>query len=604
MAKNKIETEETNNENTAVATVDAKDATTDARRAELVSASHAEPLKQVQGDGGADNKETVVENKKKSKDNKEVVTVEKKDSSEKGVSITPLQENEIDDKKEKKEKELSPKQLAKKLEQEKLAKKKLAKEIKNKFAIENDLELKRKQITDTKNYYQRIIKNAVILFVGVGLALATFVIGALDFLNPYLAIAIAAPIIGWTVYNIVKSILTLPKLKSAYELRKMMIIEAAQKAHNDKNKKIIEAYKAEKIRIKKLKRLPYKILNYVNLLISLFSVIFFFFILDIGIAPTALVLFGLFTVTYFVVGLAMFVVAYMISENKQRTTMLQLAEEKNRLLFEEKLRSEEAVRIKLEKERRRYEEEERLRKEEAIRRQLEEAEKARLEEELKVLEAEKARIKEERAERLRIEAEEREKARQNMIKESRFLRQDYLPPAPTRAEIAKDIETLRNEFDKNLLEEVGNKFDGLDISGIEEFSNKNKIKEEYSAGITFPDVDNSDAGVNKEIDNSLLQIEQKDEEKDFLTDFDTADIEEAKTKIFENARKEKIKKNIKPNTDDEITTKELVNEVKRQVVKPTKPATVNNKTAGSSEGNGKNVSGKSFMVIKQMLKDN
>jgi hypothetical protein len=37
-----------------------------------------------------------------------------------------------------------------------------------------------------------------------------------------------------------------------------------------------------------------------------------------------------------------------------------------------------------------------------------------------------------------------------------------------------------------------------------------------------------------------------------------------------------------------------VKEVKRQAVKP---------TSSSDSGNGKNVSGKSFMVIKQMLKD-
>lgn len=484
----------------------------------------------------------------------------------------------------------------------KLQRKQQLKEQRNKFAIENDFDLQRKQLLENRRVRKSFVVNGVILLVGVGLALFLASI-----IHTYF-VGLAIPVLGITVYKIVREFLGLSKLKSAYELRKMLIIEQARKVHNEKNKQIIEAYKAEKQRIKSLKRLPYRILNYVSFLISMFSIIFFFFILDIGIAPTALVLFGLFTVTYFITGILMMVVFYMISENKQRESKLKLEEEKNRLLFEERIRNEEVVRVKLEKERRKYEEEERLRIEEQIRRAKEEEEKARLEAEIKVIEDEKARIKAEEKERKLKEREEREKAKQNMIKDSRFMRQDYLPPAPSRAEIAKDIEVLRNEFDKNLLDEIGNRFDDLNISGIEYFSNKEKIKEEYAAGMTFPDVDLSDEGLEIEIDNSLLQTAKKEtvRETDVLTDFDTADIEEAKTKIFENAKRLKTQKS-QIDTDDEITTKDLVKEVARKMSSPTtvkKNEPAKPTSSNESSSNGKNVSGKSFMVIKQMLKDN
>ena len=553
--------------------------------------------------------------------NTELATTET--AKDETVATTEQKNTEIaKNDKDKKEKELTPEQLAQKLEAEKLAQKKAYKEQKNKFAIENDIELRKKQLIETQNLKKKIIVNGgvgLVGLIGVGVVLLLGI-------PPYFA-ALVLPAWAFAGLNIFKSIKTLPKLQSAHELRIMIIIDQARKAHDDKNKQILEAYKAEKQRIKSLKRLPYKILNYVSFFITMFTIILLFFIFDVGITATALVLFAFFTITYFLVGVVMIAVAYMISENKQRESMLRLEEEKNRLLLEERLRSEEVVRVKLEKERKRYEEEERLRIEEQIRAAKEEAERlVREEEERLLIEEERlqieeaARVKAEiKAEKVRKKAEvaaEKERVRQNMIKESKFMRQqEKLPPPPTKAEIAKDIEVIRNEFDKKMLEEISTRFDGLNISGIEEFiADKDKITKEYAAGITFPDVDLSDAGLEKEMDNSSILTVAKDKEEPTITDFDTTDIEEAKTLVFKNARKMAAKAE-----DDDFTTEDLVKEVNRTVTQmqtpqtQTQTQTQTQKTQTPKEPAaaapaeeapaGKPVSGKGFMMIKQMLKD-
>jgi hypothetical protein len=559
--------------------------------------------KKVNGNNGNDSK-------KKNGQSTEVVaktdatvalTVDNKSNSDNksdAIELKKDQEVEVqtEPQKGKKEKELTPEQIAKKLEDEKLERKRLYKEQKNKFAIENDLELRKKQIIENRRLRKSLINNGTIFLLGTGTA-----VGLMLMISPFLA-AIALPIWGLTIFNTVKTVKTFPKLKSAYELKIMLIIEQARKTHEERNKQIIEAYKAEKQRIKSLKRLPYKILNYISFFTSMFIIIFFFFILNIGIAATALVLFAAFTVTYFLIGVLMIGVAYMVSENKQREAMLKLEEEKNRLLIEEKIRSEEAVRIKLERERRKYEEEERLRLEEQIRRQKEEEERLRAEEELRLLKEEEERLRVEEEERIRKEEEEKELKKQNMIKESKFIRMDYLPPPPTKAEIAKDVEVIRNEFDRKMLDELSTKFDELDMSGIEEFGDKERIKTEYASGITFPDVDLSDEGVEKEIDNTLLQTVKKEEDTNFLTNFNTTDIEEAKTLIFKNARIEKDKQQkttAKSNDDDEITTQDLLKEVSKKVVNKGVTTVEETETTGKTA----NVSGKSFLAIKQMLKD-
>jgi hypothetical protein len=428
------------------------------------------------------------------------------------------------DKKPTKEKVLSEKEQAKKLEKERAArrlelKKKQYEQI---FSNEKDLVIKQKQ--EKKNIRKSFIISGLLLLSVVGLPFG--------------------------FYKLVKNIKRKKLINNPYKLRTLIIIEDATKKHNLKNDKILEAYKKEKKRIKTLKRLPYKILNSVTFLLSMFSIILFFFVLDVGIEPTALIIFGVFTLSYFVIGLLMHLVFYMLSENKERELMLKLESEKNRLLAEEKLKNEDIIRNKIEKERRRCEEEERLRIEEAIR-----AKKEQAELEIKMAEEQKLMAM--------ITAE-----KQKLLKQ-RLMPQELLPP-PTQAELAQETETLKNEFDRNTLKEIEEHFGIPNISGIEDFTDANKIKDEYSAGAIFPDEDISANAINMEIDNMMFDIVQNDTEPiNDITNFDITDIEEAKTLIFEKAKK---KAQDTPKTLDK-------------------------------EDKEKSVSGKSFMVIKQMLKD-
>jgi predicted membrane channel-forming protein YqfA (hemolysin III family) len=455
--------------------------------------------------------------------------------------------------KEKKEKVLSPKELEKKLASEKIARRKELREQRNKTIFEIEPELTKKRFTETQRIRKKIIINGIIFLVGAGAVVFLLTINTLYALG-------AIPIFAITIFNIIKSIKELKKLKNPYEIKKILILEQAKKAHNDKNTAIMSAYKEEKKRIKMLKRLPYKMLNGSAFLFSMFTIILFFFVLNIGIEATALILFCVFTVTYFLVGLIMIGVFYLVSENKQRIMMLQLEEEKNRLLLEEKLKSEAAIRNKLETERRKYEEEERLRIEEVIRAKREaEENQARIEEEQRLMEI-------------------AENDRRNLIAESKLLKHDLLP-SRTKAEIAKETEVIKNEFDKKILSEIGSYINDMEIGGIEDILDKEKINTEYSLGAILPDIDISDELLDTELNNSIMHTLKKEQNiyDDSLTDFDTTDIEEAKTLIFEKAVKKSEMNHVTENINKENTS--------------------------TSPSKGKPVSGKSFMVIKQMLKD-
>ncbi|MDR0926888.1 MAG: hypothetical protein LBO69_03875 [Ignavibacteria bacterium] len=467
-------------------------------------------------------------------------TADSKDKKSKDVKET----------KEKKEKVLTPKQLEKKLAQEKLERKKQNRLIKYKLLFETDEELNRRQFTEKRDNKKKIIINAIVLLVGLGVAV--FLMSIMQIL-----VAIAIPFAIVTLFNIVRSILMLRKLKNPYELRKILILEKAKKAHKDRNQKILEAYKAEKRRIKMLKNLPYKILNGMAFIISMFTIILFFFVLDIGIEKTALILFGMFFVTYFVVGLLMLAVFYLVSENKQRLLMFKLEEEKNKLLLAEKLRNEESVRNKLANERRRYEEEERLRIEEQIRVAQEEEEQ---------------RLKFEEEQRLMEEAEEEKR---KLIQESKLLHTEATPKI-SRAEYTKESEVMRNELDKGIIGELRQYINQVDISGIEDFTGIEDFSTEFATGPIIPDIDMSDEAVNTDMDNSLLQTPAYPKDDDYLAD--VTDIEEAKTLVYAKAM-QMSNKSVKKDTP------------------PPPPAS----TDGANKG--KNVSGKSFMILKEMIKD-
>ena len=96
------------------------------------------------------------------------------------------------------------------------------------------------------------------------------------------------------------------------------------------------------------------------------------------------------------------------------------------------------------------------------------------------------------------------------------------------------------------------------------------------------DIDKDDESINDEIDNAQHYAEQNIyTESDEISDIDTTDIEEAKSIIFQKAlNKQTREKNNAIGSDiDDLSIKDTP-----------KP-----------QGGG--VSGKSFMVIKQMLKD-
>ncbi len=448
--------------------------------------------------------------------NKQIIKVDANDKNSSSISIA---NNTLKDNKKTK------------LSKEKQLRKNALKIKQYEDILENDKELQLKQRQETKKV-KKGIRNAILLMISI----------------------VGLP---FGVFKLIKNLKKKQAIKSPFELKKIIITEEALKKHKEKNKRILEAYKEEKERIKRLKKLPFKILNHINFLISMLLIILFFFVLDIGVAPTLLILFTSFCFCYFLIGVLMHLVFYMIAENKTREEMTKLEEEKNRLLAEEKLKADAILRNKIDTERKRFEEIERLRIQEEKRRAIEA-------EELRLIKEEEARIKAE--ERQKIQELEAEKERAQQIRRNKFLQKAIeLPPSPTIAELAQEKEALRNEFNRNLLNEIEDNFTIPDISGIEYFTDKDRLQKEYGGNILFKDLDNSDETLHQEIDNTMLQaVKEVNTKNDDITDFDTADIEEAKELIFRKARMK---------VEEEKETK------------------------------GKAVSGKSFMILKQMLKD-
>ena len=472
-----------------------------------------------------------------------------------------------------------------KISKEKLLKRKLLKQkqYQDIYEIDKELTLRRKieEINIKKDRKKAIILLATIICFPVGL------------------------------YKLLKYIRKKKLLENPFELRKIIIIEEAYKKHKEKNERILEVYNEEKLKLKRLKKLPFKILNHVNFFVTMFLIILFFFILDIGIVPTALILFSAFCLTYFTLGLLMHIVFYMIAENKTREKLMKLEEDKNKLLAEEKLKADALLRVKIDKERKRYEQIERLRFQEEERRRIEDEEarikaeliaKEKAETELRIAEEDRIRAEEElklkleeekleeelEMEKFRMKNEKRQKL-QKLLTQTEESNKPYSLPKLSKAEFAQKLELLRNEWDKNLLNEIEGQLTIPDISGIEEFSDMDRLKEQFGVAAVFPDYDNSDDMINSEIDNTMLQSvkTKKIVNEDDITDFDTADIEEAKQVIFKRARN-KIEK--------ESLAEDI--ELEKQIVKQAVTKQSNN-----SNGGGKAISGKSFMVIKEMLKD-
>ena len=531
----------------------------------------AEKEKSENGKGNAVNKEekAIVKKENKNITEKKEITVYQKENKKK--EIAKIDEQKKDNKKKNK---LTKEEI--KLLKEKQAKRKAVKEKQYLDVYDSDTDLAFRRLKEEKEI-KKSRKTAIILMCSV----------------------IGLP---FGLYKFVKSSKRAKLLKNPFELQKIIIIEEALKKHNAKNKLILEAYKEEKTRIKKLKKLPFKVLNHINFLISMLLIILFFFVLDVGVEPTALVLFGSFCLMYFSIGLLMHLVFYMIAENKTRERLAKLEEDKNRLLAEEKLKSEAQLRMKIEKERRFFEEKERIRLEEERLRKMEIARREKEKEDLRLKIEEEARLEEERMyikeeEKRKIAELEEEKKRIIQEKRTNLLKKlekgqqaEYSIPKLSKAELASIKEALRNEFDKNLLEELNREFELPDVSGIENFADTEKLKKEYAAGIRFTNENKDDVEkvVNKEIDNSILNIvKRKDIESDEMIDFDITNQNPTATKT---------------SLDEDLELEKMA--LEQSVGIPTKKVATSNLT--SSQGNekkGKPISGKSFMIIKEMLKD-
>jgi hypothetical protein len=230
-------------------------------------------------------------------------------------------------------------------------------------------------------------------------------------------------------------------------------------------------------------------------------------------------------------------VFYLVGEAKQKQMMLKLEEEKNKALIEEKLRSENTIRKNLESERKRFAEEERLRINEQIR--------------LKA-ELEAAKLKQEQERKM---YEDAEKEKMKLFHESKFIKQVLQPPS--KAEIHKEAETIKNEFDHKILDEVNSNLTNLNLGGIENFTNIDKIAKEYTSGVLIPDEDLSEDSIENEMNNTFLNTLKNDE-------------------INEN-----YEKNIEKNNINEEIPEPVSAEIETE----------------------RKVSGKSFSILKQMLKD-
>ncbi len=340
--------------------------------------------------------------------------------------------------------------------------------------ISKEIALKIFQRDKKKKVIRKIIINASILLLSLG------IIAYLSLNIKIFFAGLAIPILVITGFNIFKAIRLIPKLKNPYEMRKMILENEAQKEHLKRNKKIQENYKAEKKRIKMMKKLPYKALGTIAFLLTMFTLIACYFVFDVQLTTTILLLLAVFTVSYFIVGILMTGVFYLVSENKTREYMIQLEEEKRQIMEKERLRSEELLRKKLAAEQKKYEEEELIRIEEEKRHAMEsELLKIRREEEKRAFE---------------LSVQERQK----ILEETRFSKKPIL-----LGQSVEDLEKQKLQIENKLLDDLNSEFENINLGGIEDFVSPNQLLENFKQTKEPTLVNES---VEQEMDNSLLTL--------------------------------------------------------------------------------------------------
>ncbi len=342
--------------------------------------------------------------------------------------------------------------------------------------IDREKQLGRLQRIEKQRSTRRIIINLVILLLATG---AAIYLGSN--INIFLY-AVAVPVLAITAWNIIKAIRLRSKLSNPYEIRKLLVIREAKEEHNKKNKQIQEEYKDEKRRISLLKRLPYRALGSSAFILMMFTLILCYFVLDVQLTTTIFLLLIVFTISYFIAGLVMAAIFYLIGENKARENKIRLEEERRRKTIEERIKSEELLRKKLEAERRRYEQEELLRADEEAR--------AKLEEEIV-----KARKEEDRRS-FELSMHERHK----ILDETRFGKPILLESS--YEQFAKAHEKQKEKFERELLNDFNEELQDFNVGGIEAF-HRSKIKNTaYNPTSSEMETGN----LEQEMDNALFGI--------------------------------------------------------------------------------------------------
>ena len=378
------------------------------------------------------------------------------------MSPEELKAEEAKRKKEKIEEEKRKKEEAKK--EAKLSKDKEAKRKKEKIEIhkalyKNEALLAIFRQKEAKRIKKNILINSIIILIAVAGATA----GALLF--NILSLVAAAPFLIFNGLKIFKNIREYISFNDPYELQRVLLKRKADEEAKKSDKKIIDEYKSEKKRIKKMKKMPYKILANLSFILSMFTIIFFYFVVGVRLPTVLILLFVVFTISYFLVGIGMTAIAYLISENKIREQKIKADEEKRRLLAEEKIKSEEALYKKLESERRKYEEEKELKIAEEMRISIEmEKERARRQEEQKLFEL-------------------TSQSKENILEKSRFAKAGL--QQKNIIDIESETKEIKNKISSEILDEAS-KISDYDLGGIENFYKQQNSYDTFEQEVEYP----------------------------------------------------------------------------------------------------------------------
>ncbi|MGI6370642.1 MAG: hypothetical protein GX372_06635 [Ignavibacteria bacterium] len=399
------------------------------------------------------------------------------------VSQEPIEteaQNEVVDKKEQEENNKKQKSKTKQSGKEKKdsAAEKLAKEKEKryKYIYQSDTLLQKFFEREKKRLIKSIITTSsilVILIAGAAVLASMF--------NPILA-AITIPFIGISIWKVLSAFKKLKRIKNPYELYDMLIKEKEKKDSKLSQKQMITDYNREKKRIKQLKQLPYKVLASISFLLSMFTIIFFYFVVGLKIPTMLIILFSVFTVSYFLVGVMMITVFYMISENRLRLKNIKDEEEKKRKSIEERIKNDAILHKKLDDERRKYEEVINLHN------KIEEKQAAELE-------AERLRREEER------QAFETSLLEKKQLVSSRIAKANLLSKSLEEQE--NETKEIKKKINSELLEEIKEEIKKYNFNVINDLYEKDILSLEESSFNEMEIIDD-DIDIKTELENTLI----------------------------------------------------------------------------------------------------